>query len=744
MIISQRTLRFGPHTLSAASTDSETIPYFLAGRKMYFVGMTSGDLQPIGAEHLVGEMGGLWAHPTKVADGMSILITEPNGVNPMAHAIEVIELLSHIEWRYRIGGMEVKRRDFIAEDHAAYFSLLTLRNAGARPKSGRLDLRVWLKFMGCWFGGMHTGGGEYWLEDTVVLGYDRLWQGRWGVACGTTVAPERCLIDARPVGRVATMTYPFTLGPGQTQQWEFILTADHERGHDGARHMFLQLAGNGEKLLTEKVEHYHHKIFGGVALETPDKEVNRAFALAKANLQLLTADYGPSLPAYFLAGVPEYPQLFGCDTEYTIPGATAAGFTDVSKSSLLALADYAHRACGRVPHEVTTNGRVFNPGNTQETPQFAAACWDHFRWTGDLAFLRRVYPVCREGVEEYMPAIWGGAGSLYPIGDGVIERPGMGERKLDSVCYLFQGMEALYHMAETLGHEEEAQRFASRLDDLRRRFERDWWIEEESMYADSLHTDGQKQLDGHWTVVLPLQLGIADPEHAQRALEQIEREWVNRWGLVHTRGKEDLVWTLPTGLLALTAFKFGRSSSGVRLLQNIAETASHGTLGAFKELIPIGLCFVQLWSAGLYLQGALEGMLGLWPLAHLHRISISPRIPAHWPFVRLQGVAVGPHRLSLHVTPSSLDVHHVSGPEQLDLRYRLSESARALRSDNSHGPAPAMLEDAQGHWLQVWITPGQRVVINATAEATIVQFPDQRAEQSSVSDAEPVIVVDGQ
>jgi hypothetical protein len=55
-----------------------------------------------------------------------------------------------------------------------------------------------------------------------------------------------------------------------------------------------------------------------------------------------------------------------------------------------------------------------------------------------------------------------------------------------------------------------------------------------------------------------------------------------------------------------------------------------------------------------------------------------------------------------------------------------------------------MLEDAQGHWLQVWITPGQRVVINATAEATIVQFPDQRAEQSSVSDAEPVIVVDGQ
>jgi hypothetical protein len=109
MLISQRTLRFGPHTLLAADPGSEVVPYFLAGRKMYYVGMTTGDLQPIGAEHLVGEMGGLWAHPLKVADGLTLLITEPDGTQPMAHAIELIELLSHVDWRYRIGGMEVTR-----------------------------------------------------------------------------------------------------------------------------------------------------------------------------------------------------------------------------------------------------------------------------------------------------------------------------------------------------------------------------------------------------------------------------------------------------------------------------------------------------------------------------------------------------------------------------------------------------------------------------------------------------------
>src|SRR5262249_14210070 len=154
----------------------------------------------------------------------------------------------------------------------------------------------------------------------VVLGYERLWQGRWGVACGTTVAPDRCMIEKRTVGRVATLIYPFTIAPGRSETWEFLLTADHERGHHGARHLFGQLAGNGEKLLIEKVDYYHTKVFKGVALETPDRAVNRSFALAKANLLLLSADYGPNLPPYFLGGVPEYPQLFGCDTEYTVPG----------------------------------------------------------------------------------------------------------------------------------------------------------------------------------------------------------------------------------------------------------------------------------------------------------------------------------------------------------------------------------------------------------------------------------------
>ena len=714
----QRSLRFGPYTVLARDQESASVPYFLAGRKMNHVGMITGDIQPIGAEHLVGEMGGMWAHPMKVADGLSVRLIDEQGNTPLAHSTEVIELLSHIEWRYRVGGLEARRRDLIVEDQAAFVSLLQLTNRSARVRRGQAHLQIWLKFLGNWFGGVTTGESEYWLEDTMVLGYDRLWQGRWGVACGTTDRPSECRIEARSHGRVATLIYPYEVGPGETYKLEFVLAADHERGHEGARHLFSQVIGSGERRLKEKVEIYNYRIFTGVALDTPDAMVDRSFGLAKANLQLLAADYGPHLSPYFLAGVPEYPQLFGCDNTYNTPGAVAAGFADLTKSTLLALADFASRACGRVPHEVTTNGRVFNPGNTQETPQFVIASWDYFRWTGDFGFLRRVYSVCREGVMDYLPSVWMNIHTTpYPFGDAMVERHGMGPYKLDSVCYLYEAYGKLREMAQVLSFPEHVAEYTARLTAIEERFDHDWWCESEGMYADSLEVDLTQRLDGHWTVIVPIQLGLGTPEHRARSFERIQREWINELGLVHTRVTDERVWTLPTGLAALAAFRCGNPELGVRLLQNIAVTASYGMLGAFKELIPIGLCFVQLWSAGLYVQGLLEGALGLEPLAHRHQLSIRPCLPANWPSVTLRKLVIGTHTLSLQVGHDSLTVTHADGDEPMLIRFLLTTAGDLA----AEAPFDAALEqDTAGVWLHLRLPPGHSAAITADAGTVTV------------------------
>jgi hypothetical protein len=206
------------------------------------------------------------------------------------------------------------------------------------------------------------------------------------------------------------------------------------------------------------------------------------------------------------------------------------------------------------------------------------------------------------------------------------------------------------------------------------------------------------------------------------------REWINQWGLVHTREREELVWTLPTGLLALTAFRYGQPSLAVHLLENIATTASYGTLGAFKELIPIGLCFVQLWSAGLYLQGIFEGLVGLRPLAHQHQLAICPRLPASWPWARLSELMVGEHTLSLRITPSSLEVLHTAGPTNLELLYRLPDAAALAPLADSYGPPPEEVVDAEGRWLRIALAPGQRALVEATGESVTVRLPDRREE----------------
>ena len=82
-------------------------------------------------------------------------------------------------------------------------------------------------------------------------------------------------------------------------------------------------------------------------------------------------------------------------------------------------------------------------------------------------------------------------------------------------------------------------RYAERADAYNRDFEADWWLEEEGLYADSMHSDGRLQLDGHWTQVLPVQLGLASPERARRVMVRLEAEFVNQWGLVHTRGADE-------------------------------------------------------------------------------------------------------------------------------------------------------------------------------------------------------------
>jgi hypothetical protein len=665
MQIVARMLEFDSHTFAAQDAITLQAPYMLAGRQMYALGLGSAEIGSIGREHLIGKMGGIWAHPVRVADGLAVEVTEQSAHPAPSEGATFIERLHEVAWVWRIGACMVERCDKIIPDQPVYTSRVTLHNTSLQAVAFSVVFTAHLNFLGCWFSGITVAPPAYRISEGVIEGEPG---NGWGVAFGGLSAGQ-ATIEQRGETLLAQLHYSATLAPDERLSYQVMLAVAHEGGAATAR---ATLAGalNTPLQPCERVEGRPLPCSAAaVSLQSSASDLVRDFALAQVNLHMLEVSY-PTIGAYFLAGLPEYPQLFGCDTTYSVPGTLAAGFAATTEQALRTLGQYAQRACARVPHEITTNGRVFNPGNIQETPQFVIACWDYVRWTGDLAFARELFPLCREGMLELVPAHCG-PGGRYPLGDAMVERLGMGAHKLDSACYTIAGLHALSKLATLLG-EPYAPLYAERAEALNAAFEQDWWMEDEGLYADSMHSDGRLQLDGHWTAVLPVQLGIADPERARRVLEHIERDYVNEWGLVHTRVREELVWTLPTGLLALTYFANGRPAAGLKLAQHIALTAQHGTMGTFKELIPEGLCFVQLWSAALYIQIIVEGLLGIQPDAPAHALTIAPCMPADHPPVTLRGLRVGAHMLDLTISPAEVHVFHTEGPQPVRIAHRNS------------------------------------------------------------------------
>lgn len=664
MHISQRSYIFGDIRFDATGAGAAQAPFILAGPQMYAIGRGTATIGSIGEEHLVGQMGGIWAHPLKVADGISVDLLDVRGEPLPVEEARFTEGPGEVSWRWSWSGLGVSRRDRVLPRAPVYASLIQVVNDGLDLIEGMLSITTELRFLGCWFGGLHAAGGTYRLAYATVLGSDDLQTG-WGVAFGTAVPPDEFQIEPHAGSTTVNLRYGFKLEPGAARVWTLLLTVGQQGGVSEAEARWLDLIETAPTVFNE-YEDDREFLAGLPAVKSADSDLRRDIALAQANLRLLETSY-PDHEPYFLAGLPEYPQLFGCDSTYSIPGVVAAGFTRTARSTLETLGRYAKRACGRVPHEITTNGRVFHPGNIQETPQFTIAVWDYLRWTGDLDFAHLAFPICREGMLDLMPMLCGRDGH-YPYGDGMVERLGMGSRKLDSACYYIAGLRALANIAEAIGAPG-AGEYRTRAAEINVAFERDWWMEDEGLYADSMYSDGRLQLDGHWTAVLPVQLGLAAPERAERVLARIESEFVNQWGLVHTRGREELVWTLPTGLLALTAFANRRAARGLQLTRSIAHTARYGTLGTFKELIPAGLCFIQLWSAALYLQAIFEGLLGLQPNAPAHHLVIAPCIPTDQAPIELRDLRVGAHHLDLTLSPRALQLSHRRGLQPLRVTY---------------------------------------------------------------------------
>jgi hypothetical protein len=287
------------------------------------------------------------------------------------------------------------------------------------------------------------------------------------------------------------------------------------------------------------------------------------------------------------AGFPDYPWLFATDGEFTAFASVAVGQFGPIKEHMRALkraSEITNGSSGKVVHEVITDGSVYfganaDAGNTDETAKFPSAVALIWRWTGDDAFRDEMYPFAKSNL-EYIYRELDDDKDGWPEGLGNVERPGMGEEKLDNTTATMRGLRDLEDMAKAKGDGATAAWAGGKAAELEAKFENDWWMPEIPQHADSLGDGNQKIQQRHWIGVTPMEIetvrdgqtvpGLTTEEHGDLALGLREKPcYGDDYGLFHTgapgcdpavsdRPAERTTFTLNTAIMAVGEGNYGR------------------------------------------------------------------------------------------------------------------------------------------------------------------------------------------
>ncbi len=652
--------------------------FALTGRRLYVIGDVDGGFRPRSNPYdlyaagkpdpddpLAEKLQGVWAQPVRGLAGYGYTLT--TGAEPwrLEDAVSFTQSFVTARFDYRQGALSAARVDFVPLDQPVLFSTLTLKNEGERTLKSQLSFEAKFDLEDAWFTALTDQRNT---RETLTVEGERLVARaaaapeRWAAAVGAERKPDRVSAD----GATGRMQYDIRLAPGEEQSWTFALAVESQGGAVAALAALNDWLPQRKALLAHKEAVYRRALDGGPLLHSPDPAFDAAFRLAKANMQFLEAE-SPALGRYFYAGLEMFPFWFSNDGAYSLPGLMASGFGETAFNHLRIGQRWQER--GSVPHQISPSGKTAFPGNAEETALWVAAIWDAYRWSGDQDFLAELYPAAVGGIFDHTLGSIDADGDGYPEGPGMVEVDGMGVEKLDSAAYTWDALRALEKMALALQDEPTARRAQQTAAGIQARFERDWWDEAGGTYAMSLGENNQRQTASHWAILTPLEVGLASPEHAARTLATVRAHYLNEWGLKHTAGDDQRVWTLPTAALSRSAYRNGEPQLGYEMLKHVSETLDHGSAGMFHELIPEGFCFVQLWSGATFVRGVVEDLLGVQVDAGEHRIRLSPQLPGGWERAELEGLAFGQHVVDVAVEPGRVTVRHCSGPQALEVLY---------------------------------------------------------------------------
>ncbi|HEX2695417.1 MAG TPA: GH116 family glycosyl hydrolase, partial [Acidobacteriota bacterium] len=512
-----------------------------------------------------------------------------------------------------------------------------------------------------------------------------------------------------------------------------IVMAGGKGSRDAVIEVYRKLAADPGSYCRDAEEHYAILLASTLRLQTPDPDLDLAFAWAKIGYDSLVAD-NPDLGRGLVAGLgpsgtggrPGFGWFFGGDAFINVLSLDSLGNTAAAKEAL-AFSRKWQRQDGKMAHELSQAAAYIDwwgdypygyiHGDT--TPLYIVATDDYYAKTGDLEFVRAGWESLKQAYAWCL--------STDEDGDGLMDnaKAGLGALEFGSLTgirtdiYLAavwakacEGIERLARAAGDTGLSKKAEADHARaVDALKLRF----WDGENGRYAHAIDKDGRLVRELTPWSAAGLMWGFGDRERGVSSLEKIcAAELTTDWGVRTLSVKSPLfeplnynygaVWPFLTGWVAAAQFKNELSVPGYGSLMSSVRHTFDNALGCSTEVFsgarnvwPAEAVPHQGFSGGSVVLPFVKGLLGLEGSAPEKWVSFEPRLPADWGGLSVEGFKVGEADVAVRYTRSEGKVMAVvasSAPAGWRMIFRPSFGPGTTILSASVNGKPAAFVDA--------------------------------------------------
>ena len=714
--------------------------FVTAGDRTYVVGHQNGSF-PDQGWHVQGEMGGIWSHPIKLMDGYSLNISsEKTGSWCLDSAFHFTNYPVGNSHLFKNQYFKVTRTQFVPEKLEGLVVVFEIQNRTSEQLdvdlnfTGMVDLSpVWLAEELNITDGLDSGVFDHKSNAYIARDVANSWFVVFGSDQNTSTSQAGyCTIDRRGNGKDLTLLTKVKVGGNESRTVKYFISGSSQSEQD-ARETYDFIYKNHLQLLREKIELYE-KVNETNQLTINDKNLEQMFRWTQYNSQWLVRDV-PEIGRGLSAGIPDYPWWFGTDNGYTIQGLLAAGMHKEALATidLILKLSRQENGNGRIVHEVSTNGVVFNPGNLNTTPNFIYALWKAYEWTGESKLAEDYFDDVKKGIEWIESVDINGNG--YPDGAGMMEIHGLESEMIDVVVYLTKAYQAAANFAIVMGENELHKTYSNKASKLREQINSQWWVPESNSYADFRSTKKEAQelveaasvradtinkpwsveeliqtrkkidksddtginsyvVHHNWVVNTPLEMGLADADKAKIALETAKK-YTNRFGMFVTGIDRDenqieaqkwkafsyvgAVMTLPTGVQAIAEAKYGNPDASLEYLDMLKESFGFALPGSMYEVSPDFGMITQAWNIYAVAIPIVNHFFGIYPMAHKKRVVITPNFPTSWENAQISNVKIGENNLSVRLERTDgKEIYLIEQTEDWTLTFEVSGNSKVV------------------------------------------------------------------